>query len=559
MSYRVGVVGAGPRGLGALEALVFSLSQAKMDCLVDVFDPTEHPGAGPNFCPDQSDLCLLNIPVRALDIAPLKFSGSEAGTFESWSKTAFDPNAFPPRSDIGRYLHARFLSLQHYMGRPEGITDIRAHISQAYQRDGSWWLVSDGHEHGPYSEILLAQGQPQTALDPQMDRWQAHAKENCLDLLPAYPANRLLSAASAWAGKTVAIRGLGLSTLDVVRLLTIGVGGRFEDGGYIASGKEPRRIMPFSLDGHPPVPKPQTAELDALFDPNAAETRNFEFALEQAVSRAPEQALQCICDAIVAPATRILSACDGTNGQPAVEEWLKQEVAQPGSQANGAALDVLKTGIDMALGRALPTAGYVVGQIWRKWQNELRQGVNTSAHRPDTMKAIIGFDEGLKRFSYGPPVSSAQELLILAQAGIVDMQVVDDPNVIMNDDGWRLIDDDVSSQVSVMIDAVISSPDLSTVTEPLLSSLRECGAVVVVAEGLGARTNADGQIVGSDGETKPGLYLLGRQALGSVIAADSLHDCFGASATRWAQGVVDRVQTDDRFAAVADAPKTASL
>jgi len=38
-----------------------------------------------------------------------------------------------------------------------------------------------------------------------------------------------------------------------------------------------------------------------------------------------------------------------------------------------------------------------------------------------------------------------------------------------------------------------------------------------------------------------GLCLLGRLALGSVVAADSLHDCFGEASHRWAEGVVDRL------------------
>ena len=52
---------------------------------------------------------------------------------------------------------------------------------------------------------------------------------------------------------------------------------------------------------------------------------------------------------------------------------------------------------------------------------------------------------------------------------------------------------------------------------------------------------ADGTVVGRDGAPQAGLYLLGRLSLGSVIAADSLHDCLGAAADRWAEGVMARL------------------
>ena len=91
-----------------------------------------------------------------------------------------------------------------------------------------------------------------------------------------------------------------------------------------------------------------------------------------------------------------------------------------------------------------------------------------------------------------------------------------------------------------MIDAVLPSPGLTSVTAPLIAGLVRDGDLCTLADGLAARTTEDGSAIGTDGEVVPGLCLLGRLALGSVVAADSLHDCFGASGDRWAEGVVAR-------------------
>jgi hypothetical protein len=185
--------------------------------------------------------------------------------------------------------------------------------------------------------------------------------------------------------------------------------------------------------------------------------------------------------------------------------------------------------------------GYVIGQIWRKLQNELRVGFSSAPASAETAKAIVDFDEGLKRYSYGPPLSSARELLALIECGQVSLAVVDDPSISLIKDGWRL-SDDAQATVSVMINAVLPPPSLSKITESLIAQLRSQNLLCELYESSGAKTLPDGQIMNSDGDYSKGLSLLGRLALGSVIAVDSVHDCFGASAVRWAQGVIHRRQ-----------------
>lgn len=533
------VIGFGPRGLGALEALATDAMARGTRYRIDVFDTLDALGAGPNFHPDEDPLCILNIPVRILDIDPPEFMSDHIAPFAQWSAKDYDGDDFPPRCDLGAYLAARFTALCVAARDVFEVAHIKAKAHRV-RHNGSWQITTETRQHGPYDEVLLSLGQPATELDPQMQKWTDHAKAHGLDLRPAYPGADLLDAAQDWGDKTVAIRGLGLSTHDILRLLTVGMGGRFDDGRYVRSGREPRKILPFSRDGLPPAPKPATAGIDALFDPTKSEVEQFKAALKEAVTLTPEPALETICAALIPPTLRILEACNGAQSREAVEHWLATERKDPGTQDIQDTRTALSVTIEMAHQRIPPSEGYVIGQLWRKLQNEIRSGVNSAVLTPETATAIVGFDEGLKRYSYGPPVAASEQLLTLIDDGLVSLQAVDDPDIIMESNGWRLIEGDDALLAPVMIDAVLPSPCLNTITDPLITDLLEHGTIEPVDGDFGAKTRPDGSLVGRDGAAQQGLSLLGRLSLGSVIATDSLHDCFGASTHRWAAGVADR-------------------
>ncbi|MHA3978366.1 FAD/NAD(P)-binding protein [Halovulum sp. GXIMD14794] len=537
---RIAIIGMGPRGLGAVEALAERMNDAGTTLRIDVFDPTAAPGAGPNFSPRQNPLCLLNVPNREIAIAAPSYPGARLPAFADWlQEPACDPERFPARAELGGYFMTRLQQISERAPATLRLT-LRAEAVEELERTRhGWWLIANGERRGPFDEVLMTPGQPRTKPDTQLARWQDHAESNGLDLLPAYPDHALLRAAQGWAGKPVAIRGLGLSTLDVLRLLTCGCGGRFEGGRYVASGREPARILPFSLDGHAPVPKPASAEIDQLFDPLTQETEAFASALADAIRQEPDEALQTICDAIRTPVTRILCHRGVSDD---VVAWLETERDNPGAQESRSAVAALRAGIAMAHGEQPPSAGFAVGQVWRKWQDTLRRGFNPGSAAPETASALVRFDERLKRFSYGPPVRSAEELLMLIEAEIVDLRAVEDPDIALTPTGWRLVEDDTSAEVVAMVDAVLPSPDLGAVTDPLIAGLRDAGTLCPVVDGLGARLTPDAQVVGRDGTPAPSLSLLGRMALGSVIAVDSIHDCFGAAADRWADGVLARAR-----------------
>lgn len=534
---KIAIIGMGPRGLGALEALAALWQGREARLTVDVFDPFPALGAGPNFNPAESPFCLLNIPMRDIAIAGPEFS--RCGRFADWLDEAPGPDSFAARRDLGRYLEARMEDLMDL-----GILDINllAHDVDAVESaDDGWMLQTDGAQRGPYTDILLTVGQPAVEPDDQLAAWQEHARQTDGTLMQAYPASQLSRAARNWSGQTVAVRGLALSAFDILRELTVGQGGRFTDGQYFASGQEPALILPFSLDGKPPFPKPATTAIDRLFDPLPAETSVFEAAISSAVDADPERLQKLINEALMPVVLRVMREGDQAPEQEWISDWLETEWSSPGDQETGDAREILRLGISMADGSCSPTIGYTIGQIWRKWQNELRSGYNSAQKRPDAARRLVGFDEGLKRYSYGPPLSSSLELLALLECGLVGLTHSADPDIEMTESGWTLKSGSWSRQATVMIDGVMAPPDLSSVMANPVARLVADGRISQIEESLSGYTTGDGSVIDKDGRVVPGLCLLGRLALGSIIAADSLHDCFGQSTDRWAKGVLQRL------------------
>lgn len=537
---KIAIIGSGPRGLGAIEALIDRFPVHYRSLEFHLFDELQLPGAGPNFSPAQTPNCILNIPSRLVDIKPKL--DLPCGGFNTWQKrqNLSTGDRFPPRAELGDYLMTRWAQAECLFPDSVKFHQIITRITNAAKHHQGWLLSAGQQTFGPFDEVLLTPGQPQTDPDEQMARWLGHAEKINATVINAYPESQLMAAAKDWCGKRVGIRGLGLSTFDVIRMLTLGLGGHFQDGTYQASGSEPSHIFAFSLNGQPPYPKPVDKTYDRQFDADEKEQQDFAQALALAVTQAPADAFSLIVAALLKPIIRIGAGTGAQFSSNDVESWLAKEIDAPGEQDILEPTDALKQSIAIAKGDVPPTVGYVIGQLWRKWQNLLRAGFNQASITPQTAKALVDFDEGLKRYSYGPPLQSCLELLTLIECGQVSLRVAHDPDVKMTGEGWHLVDGDDQTHVSAMVDAVLPSPVLSNITDRLFVNLKTQAKICQTYQQSGARTLSDGQLVGGNGETQTGLSLLGRLALGSVIAVDSIHDCFGEASNRWADGVVAR-------------------
>lgn len=263
----VGIVGFGPKGLYALAQLVAELWRKPPSGRIDVhiFEKGSHFGAGQVYRPDQPAYLKMNIPAvdvrrsihEAFALLPevlqsIHTAGEGYGDF-----------AFMPRAEVGKVLAQAYAALQLALPPCVHIREWRGEVVDI-SRAGAFARISFGEDGWllPYrfSQILLCTGHPGRRLEGSSHRFNEEGLKpfSCkADGWPVYapsvyPVGAL--AASAKGGTTVVIRGMGLTFVDAVLALTEGRGGQFAEIAsqryrYLASGNEPKRIVPFSRSG----------------------------------------------------------------------------------------------------------------------------------------------------------------------------------------------------------------------------------------------------------------------------------------------------------------------
>jgi hypothetical protein len=270
----VAVLGAGPRGVGWLERFVENVragepgrAAAAGGIRLVLIDPYQ-PGPGRLWRYDQSPLLKLNslaADVTMFTDASCTVEGpiTPGPSLAEWAELvragelevdiadpavraelqALQPTSFPTRRLQSFYLdwfHRRTLA-----NLPAGVeVEWRRTTAVSVADDGDRQLVglADGDTLS-VDAVLYALGHNGSALAGEHELLDAFAREHdAYYLAPAFTADADLSGLPA--GRDVIVRGMGLAAIDLVVLLTQGRGGRFEatEGGlrYVPSGREPR-------------------------------------------------------------------------------------------------------------------------------------------------------------------------------------------------------------------------------------------------------------------------------------------------------------------------------
>jgi hypothetical protein len=225
--------------------------------------------AGPaQFDPTQRDYILLNIVCGQASLFPdpaslVGCAPTEGPSLYEWALRRglcldddgftvgergrpIGPDDFLPRRLYGEYLQwfREFL-----IGQANSYVEIREHRTSAIdltEADTGLTIVLSDETRIRADYLFLAVGQiPEPSKTGGLDASRRH-------ITRPYPLPEQLEAVAP--GETVAIAGLGLSSVDAILALTFGRGGRMETRGgvnlYVPSGREPR-IVAFSRSGLP--------------------------------------------------------------------------------------------------------------------------------------------------------------------------------------------------------------------------------------------------------------------------------------------------------------------
>ena len=195
----------------------------------------------------------------------------------------------------------------------------------------------------------------------------------------------------------------------------------------------PSIANPFSLDGLPLVPKPLNEHIDKWYKPTDEELKYFKISI---TSVAQTNEYVNTIDFLLKPIAEISARvfldlrdnavnhnCDKKEIETVVLNWLQNKDYQHSTLQNNNTntYNLIKNYIEMALGKTKITLDYCIGQVWRHCQPTLYEAFSYANLKPEIIEDMIAQDERCKRYSYGPPIESMQQLLALVDAGILNL------------------------------------------------------------------------------------------------------------------------------------------
>ncbi len=595
---KIAIVGGGPRGLFALENLFTSAARNLSSDypICTLFEESLWLGAGPVYSSKQPDTNWLNISSRLLKLEPRKsiiINDNEIQGFPSfheWSKRKgprpsessqrenprHEADHYPSRSYLGNYLIERFnslaISLEHInllkviRGRVVRINPIGKHYSVEYsfgsQGKSSAFSPPDRESDGltsmGYDEVLLTIGHQTVQFDPQIQGWLKSLttdKSKPRLFTSAYPVHSYVTLPDMHT-KRVAVRGFGLAMIDTMRALTIGLGGTFETQCpktlsmiYRASGKEPATIVPFSLDGLPLSPKPRDESIDSWYEHDIINEDQLLPELNRLIKSGGDvfknlQRLAALNAATVFMALDT-KAVEHSLTMQGVEElsltWIK------GANVNDQIFEneknvtkLIENFVGMASSTKPVSLDYCIGQVWRKMQPTMYQAFSLAPVDDEIMTKIITLDDRLKRYAFGPPLASMQQLLALTKVGLINLDFVNNPDIQLDSSsGWTLENQKSTITTEFMINSVLAAPDIRDVNSPIIVNLLNDLKIGSVYEDLGLKTDDASLILTSNGSLP--VAVLGRLAKGALFGVDAILECFGDPPKNWAKKVIDRM------------------
>ncbi len=567
------IIGGGPRGLFALESIFLALynSPAGVRLRVTLFEPLEYPGAGWVWNPEQVETNWLNITERGLQslqgrpeirlgesIIPSFPSYTEWLPKEDQNPPATHPDQFPPRAKIGSYLNARFQTIAEALIGFELLEIIRETVLELNYVAPQFSATIEKQVITTIDEVVLTIGHQDTELSTQLKEWKEHITQTNTAILftEAYPIEKIIEA-DITAASVVAFRGFGLAMIDQIRALTLENGGRFEyvnkqtkEVNFHPSAKHPKRFIPFSLDGLPMVPKPLNEAIDNYFKPNDEVLNAFAKAIHQGACGDHDTKhhyflMEAMADVVVPIFQALDNKAIAHNLSNEELYFLTLNYLNNKSLEHDVLLshqipvmEMMEQQVAMANDNQKFSLDYCIGQIWRHCQPTIYKEFSYPNLADDVVAAVIALDEASKRYSYGPPVESIQQLIALVKAGVLNLDFINDPEIRLIDSGWELTKDGENIKVDVMLNAVLDTPQLVTVDSAIIKNLLEDKIIEPQHTDLGIRTDGYGYVEVPDGKSFVPLAVMGRLSKGSVIGVDAILECFGPRITSWAERAI---------------------
>jgi len=566
---KVGIIGVGPRGGYATERLIIELTEQKSLSKIhlSLFESTGNFGNGQVYNTQQNSSNWINITERILELhkrETIETSTLRISSFPSyheWIKKDFNIlpidtiDTYPPRAYIGKYLSQRFQSLVQPLINSDIVSLHNERVKEVNLLDNNKIQITTcSNTYVEFDEVLLTIGHQLTELSQQIKNWSefTDGKPNIKLFKTPYPVSDYLNHENLNDKSVIGIRGFGLAMIDVVRA----VADRF--GKFIIEDKQTQSctfqskedltnmFVPFSLDGLPSVPKPLNAQIDNWFEPSESDILKFEQQIEdkelQGKAESPHFLIAAFAPIAAVIYSKLPHAINPQNlSVGAIEnlivKWLEDQTFEHPliTPRNQSARTSMEEFVGMAIGKREISLDYCIGQVWRHCQPSIYKALSFNNCSDSVFAEIIALDESTKRYSYGPPVESIQQLLALSEAGVLNLNLVNDPTIELTKEGWQFQLDSQLITATIMIDSVLDPPQIKAIRSPIVKNMLVDDLIKVVHNNLGVETDESGYLISQNKEKEISIALLGRLAKGTIIGVDALLECFGSRPRQWAK------------------------
>ena len=467
---KVAIIGAGPRGLWAAESLMERARQrgGAIDLTVYSDVPLSHASAPGAFAQDLPAQWILNAPKGIVE--------TQLGAVDPLDDYAGD---FPPRRIVGTLLEDSWNALAEHAPRRSTVS-FRLERVESVRPDGDGAEVQ-GHF---YDEVLIATGHAHD--------WPGsltHEEIGDLRVIaPAYPATNLDQVGEE---DVALVRGAALTFIDIVRYAKAATfypvtrSGRFmEVKAYLDSQKE-REARPYIESAAEAIA--HCTDLDEL---------------KQILAECSAQIARIAGgDAAMADIHAVLDGTDFT-GDPVAE---------------------LRESLAAAKGDRPWTAALAVALAFRDTYDSLIERASFGGRESLGGAEFHAFTRTMERVAFGPPVSSAQEVLSLIDSGRIRCDAMS-----RGSEDLRTVAADVGA--TVVIDAVLAPPGV--VEGTLVGNL--------VEQGIGHRYAGTNALhVGRDGtlDGQRHIAAAGRMNEGLILGHDTLRRSEHDVVETWADRV----------------------
>lgn len=567
--YKLGIVGLGPRGLFALEQLL-DLIETQQELLrykIVLFDKNT-PGCGQVYEINQVHTNWINVADRVLQLperTEKKWDDIVVPSFPSyhdWIEFNGRDNdlydVYRSRTTLGSYLKQRYESLTYNLLTNDVIEYYAEEVVALEYNDNDISIKTEMNRMVCVDEVLLTIGHQTTQLSEEDYLWQQHAETNksIKFFKHPYPIEQYKEIYNI-TEKNLVIKGFGLAMMDVVRGIAEQLGEfkvlntETQQFSYKTTHKLQQFFVPFSLDGLPMAPKPINATIDHWFKPTPELLEDFGVFIGDSIIQKNAKDTSFLIDIIAPVITAVYMQLQHITWErhlgfhtvkETVVEWLKDEsfTHQSIIDREETAINMMKLYVNMAVGKAPISLDYCIGQVWRHCQPIIYEKLSYSVCNDEVVKQIISLDERLKRYAYGPPVASIQQLITLVDNEVMTLDFVNAPSIEMTSNGWELKKDNKKVETTIVINSVLDAPQIKKVTSPLIKELLKNNHIKAMHDDLGVSTNIEGMVVSSKQDNYPPLAILGRLAKGTIIGVDAILECFGKRPQRWAEGFIVR-------------------